>query len=260
MSANFKGGGEKSPPNIINSNCGHYKNRTMQPRIYTYKITFEEVSYYYYGVHKERKYNEEYWGSPKTNKWCWELYTPKKQILELFDYTDEGWLKANKVEQRIIILFYNDDKWCLNKSCGGVVSLDISRKIGTECGKFAYNNKLGIFSISLEEKQELGRMTGLKMKEEGRGIFSIDKETHIKNCKRGGKTQGNLHKINKTGFFTLSKKELSLNGKRGGKLGGKTTGSQKWMCLETGFVTTPGALSMYQKKKGIDISKRVRIL
>ena len=24
------------------------------PRIYTYKITFEEVPYYYYGVHKEK--------------------------------------------------------------------------------------------------------------------------------------------------------------------------------------------------------------
>jgi hypothetical protein len=63
---------------------------SQSPRIYLYKITFEEVPYYYYGVHKETKFGEEYWGSPKTNKWCWELYTPKKQILQLFDFTDEG--------------------------------------------------------------------------------------------------------------------------------------------------------------------------
>ena len=35
----------------------------MQPRIYTYKITFEEVPYYYYGSKKEKYFNEEYWGS-----------------------------------------------------------------------------------------------------------------------------------------------------------------------------------------------------
>ena len=61
----------------------------QSPRIYTYKITFEEVPYYYYGVHKEKIFEEEYWGSPVTNKWAWELYTPKKQILQFFDYTDE---------------------------------------------------------------------------------------------------------------------------------------------------------------------------
>ena len=69
---------------------------SQSPRIYIYKITFEEVPYYYYGVKKEKYFNEEYWGSPITNKWCWELYTPKKQILQLFDYTDEGYVEAVK--------------------------------------------------------------------------------------------------------------------------------------------------------------------
>jgi hypothetical protein len=50
----------------------------MQSRIYTYKITFEEVPYYYWGSHKEKRYNEYYMGSPVTHKWCWDFYTPKK--------------------------------------------------------------------------------------------------------------------------------------------------------------------------------------
>ena len=100
------------------------------PRIYTYKITFEEVPYYYYGVKKEKYYNQEYWGSPKTNKWCWEFYTPKKQILELFEYSDEGWIEAQEVEKRLIKPVFNVDKWCLNESCGGRISLDILRKNG----------------------------------------------------------------------------------------------------------------------------------
>ena len=97
---------------------------TLQsPRIYTYKITFGEVPYYYSGVHKERRFDEEYWGSPETNKWCWELYNPKKQILEIFPFTDEGWIEANKVEQRLIKPVFNTDKWCLNESCAGTISI-----------------------------------------------------------------------------------------------------------------------------------------
>ena len=55
---------------------------SQSPRIYLYKITFEEVPYYYYGVKKEKYFNQKYWGSPITHKWCWKLYTPKKQILQ----------------------------------------------------------------------------------------------------------------------------------------------------------------------------------
>ena len=69
---------------------------SQSPRIYIYKITFIDTPYYYYGVHKEKRYNEEYWGSPVTNKWCWELYTPKKQILEFFKFSDDGYVECRK--------------------------------------------------------------------------------------------------------------------------------------------------------------------
>jgi hypothetical protein len=59
---------------------------SQSPRIYLYKITFEEVPYYYYGVHKEKKFDEYYVGTPVTHKWCWELYTPKKQIQNSLEY------------------------------------------------------------------------------------------------------------------------------------------------------------------------------
>ena len=37
------------------------------------------------------------------------------------------------------------------------------------------------------------------------------------------------------------------------------TNSQKWMCLETGYITTSGPLTAYQRRKGIDTSNRKRI-
>ena len=92
------------------------------PRIYTYKITFEEVPYWYWGVHKKKKFGEFYLGSPKTHKWMWEFYTPKIQILEFFPYTDEGWKEANLVEDRIIKPDINN-LLCLNEAYGAYVSL-----------------------------------------------------------------------------------------------------------------------------------------
>jgi hypothetical protein len=96
----------------------------MEPRIYTYKITFEEVPHWYWGVHKEEKFNEEYWGTPVTNRRYWGWYTPKKQILEVFETTEEGWKKANEVEDRLIRPDLNNSL-CLNEGIGGYVSLKV---------------------------------------------------------------------------------------------------------------------------------------
>lgn len=39
----------------------------------------------------------------------------------------------------------------------------------------------------------------------------------------------------------------------------KDANLQKWQCLETGHISNPGGLSHYQKARGIDTTKRVRI-
>jgi len=194
---------------------------SQSPRIYTYKITFEEVPYYYYGSKKEKKFDEEYWGSPVTNKWCWELYTPKKQILELFDYTDEGYDKALEIEGRLIKFIFNIDKWCLNVNYNGKISLKY-RKLATK-----------------------------RAKELGVGVYGFTKEQRIENGKRGGQKL----KQNKIGIFSLTPEQKGKNGKKGSM----NTNSQKWMCLETGHITNSGALSMYQKARNIDTSKRKRL-
>lgn len=275
----------------------------MKLRIYTYKITFEEVPYYYYGVHKEKRFGEEYWGSPKTNKWCWKIYTPKKQILEIFDYSDDGWLEANKIEKRLIREFYNKDKWCLNESVAGNISLKLRRKVGKKLhkeklgihgftkeesienarnagkigGKKTHEEGIGLFSLTKEERVELGKRTY----NEGKGLASISPEKRKENSKKfgklGGKVSGKNHKKNKTGIFSIEPEQHSKNSKKGGtktkQLGvgifsippekvqerNRKNALQRWKCLETGYVSNPGGLSMYQKKRGIDTSKRVRV-
>ena len=223
-----------------------------QPRIYTYKITFVEVPYYYYGSKKEKYFNQEYWGSPVTNKWCWELYTPKKQILELFDFTDEGYEKCRRVENRLIKPVLNDH-WCLNENCGGSFSLDIKRKIG----KFHFLIKKGIHSQTVEERIEMGKQLWYG----GKGLASLtDQERkHYASLGgstgAGGKVVGKKMFEEKRGIFALTKNNLSENGKKGSK----NTNSQKWECTITGYISTSGGLSRYQKARKIDTNNRIKL-
>ena len=186
---------------------------TLQsPRIYLYKITFEEVPYYYYGVHKERKYNEKYWGRPVTHKWCWKSYTPKKQILQLFDFTDEGWLEALDLERRVIKPFYKTDKWCLNENCGGVISLEVSRKYAKIGGQKSLELGVGVHGLTKKQNIEYGKMGAEKCKELGVGIVALTKEQLSENGKKGskiGSKKGGQIKAE------ISSKEFSLRSPEG---------------------------------------------
>lgn len=239
---------------------------SQSPRIYVYKITFLEVPYYYYGVHKEKVFGEEYWGTPITNKWCWEFYTPKKQILEIFDYSDEGWLEAQSIEKRLIRPFLNN-KWCLNEKCGYKTSIRICRENGIKCKE----NGKGIFSLSFQQRSENSKKYSKKAYENGLGKLS--KEQLSENAKKIGLR----HKENKTAVCGRTKEQMSEDGRKGGnkikELGvgifaippekvqerNKKNALQRWECLETGFVTNAGNLTKYQRARGIDTSKRQRI-
>jgi len=266
---------------------------SQSPRIYTYKITFLEVPYYYYGVHKEKKFDEYYMGSPYTHKWCWDFYTPKKQILEFFDFTDEGWIEAQEVEKRLIKPFYNTDKWCLNENCGGRFSIEHQIKVGSIGANKCKELGIGIYALTLEQKSENGKRAkglgvgvhslskeqlsengkrggsigGKKAKELGLGIHGRTKEQMTEDGKRGGSISGKIngqisYKLG-TGIFSLTAEQRKEANKKGGLNGGskgaKKTNSQRWMCLETGFITNSGSLSRYQKARGIDTFKRKRI-
>lgn len=295
----------------------------MQPRIYTYKITFKEVPHYYYGVHKEKRYDEEYWGSPVTHKDYWINYTPQKEIIEFFDFSDEGWELAHNKETELIRPVYNSDPYCLNEHCGGKISLSILREVGRKNGKktakYLIENKLGIHGWTKEQFVEHGRKNGKKLRDLKLGIFSLTPEQRSQNSKKSDE----VNRRNNTGIYALTREQKSIGGRKGGKIGGKVSGnknkelrkgycgltleerraagrigglisgakvgpenrelkrgicgmtkeekgaagkkgskntnSQKWMCLETGFISTPGPLSHYQKSRGIDTSKRIKI-
>lgn len=237
----------------------------MYPRIYVYKITFEEVPYYYYGVHKEKKYNEEYWGSPVSHKWVWEFYTAKKQILQFFEFTDFGWEEAQKIERRLIKPVYNNDKLCLNEHCGGNFSLNTRRKNGENAVKIHKKLKIGLYGLTTDQRRENSR----KMVEEKKGCHKLSSEekSHkskerakkdlenkvgiYKNLSINAKKGAEVNRKNGTGLWGMTKEQFSENGKR--------NCSQKWKCTITGYISNAGALAHYQRNRGIDITNRIRI-
>ena len=113
-----------------------------------------------------------------------------------------------------------------------------------------------IFSEETKLKKSVGCVKGgMKCKENKVGIFSLTREQRSEN----GKMSLNKAKKLGTGFFALSQEQLYEICKNAGKKGSKITNSQKWKCLETGFVSTSGPLTRYQRKREIDTSKRMRI-
>jgi hypothetical protein len=116
--------------------------------------------------------------------------------------------------------------------------------------------------MSKEERSEVCKKGGSMAYELGVGVHSLTKEDKIEICKKGyANGIGKISKEDKieigkkayaNGLGKISKEERIKNCKMGG--------SQKWMCLETGYISNPGGLAKYQKARGIDTSKRKRVI
>ena len=134
-------------------------------------------------------------------------------------------------------------------------------------GKKQHKNKLGMFQLTTEERVELGKRNGAYTRDNKLGIFTLTSEELSASAKKAyanglgklpkevrseyGKMGARIHMQNGTGIFSLTPEQKSELSKR--------NNAQKWMCLETGYVSNSGGLSKYQKAKGIDTSKRKRI-
>ena len=149
----------------------------------------------------------------------------KNKILVLKkNLTEEG---AFKHEKYMIAVFGRKDLntgILVNKTDGGEGSSNLNEDIR----KILSNNMLKLN----QDKNEMGQSL-------------LAKNAGIKAAK--------LNKENSVGFWNSS---LQSNL---GKRGARKTNQQKWKCLETGFITNPGNLTQYQKARGIDTSKRIRV-
>jgi hypothetical protein len=213
----------------------------MNPRIYVYKICFLDAPFWYWGIHKEKKYDEEYFGSPVTNKCIWEQYTPYKEIIKFYEYSDYGWQQARKFEDELIKSDLNNPL-CLNEAFGGHYSLKIKRETGKESMK-------KIHSIKNEFGKSVNGVNAAKRLNENKNELG-----QSINAKNAGYASAKHNKENKKTFWDSNlQSEL-------GKRGARVTNQQKWKCLETGFIANPGNLTQYQRARGIDTSKREKVI
>jgi hypothetical protein len=175
------------------------------------------------------------------------------------------------------------------------ISKDKRSEISRNNGNKAKELGIGVFGRTKEEMIENGRRNGNKVYEEGKGIFAMTPEERSEISKKSGKIGGAKIRDEKLGIFamtpeersehgkkcyregkgiaSMSKEERSAIGKKSKEEGkgifamtteqrrenGRKTASQRWKCIETGFISNASALSKYQKARGIDTSKRIRI-
>jgi len=250
-------------------------------RCYTYRINFVD-GYYYYGKRKlkgEQPLYDGYYGTPMTNKEKWNTTMYWKEVIQEYD----NWEECSKSEIVLIRPVLNEEL-CLNENCGGWASLEIMRENGRHWGKTqplevkkangikARDEKLGMFSLTPEERKELSREIGIRQLEEGKGIHKQTIEDK--------KKLGEYCRDNKIGFHSLTPEERSDFGKKIFEEGKGIFSypieerkkwhkkaieasieirKQKWMCTVTGFVSNPYGLSKYQNNRGIDKKNRTRI-
>jgi hypothetical protein len=129
------------------------------------------------------------------------------------------------------------------------------------------------FYVPHDQAIENGKISGRNTYELGIGIHSLPKEELSKYGTLGGSKSGKITYEMKLGIHGRTKEEMQDHGRNLHKLGvgihaltpeqrsetAKKVASQKWMCLETGHITSAGPLTRYQRARGIDTSKRVRI-
>lgn len=139
----------------------------------------------------------------------------------------------------------------------------------------------GIHSLTQEELIYFAKKGGEKAKENKAGIHAFTPEQRRENGEKygsnGGKASAQRNKDLGIGFYALTPEQRRENGRKAGNLSkenktgihAETTeqrsermtefNNQRWMCLETNFVSSPSGLTTYQKNRGIDTTKRIRI-
>lgn len=256
-------------------------NLTMEENekyCYLYMIIFKDHRFYI-GSRKSKVSATDdvnYYGSPVTFKYLWEdvsLSKTKYILKECNSFNEMRTLESELIKYA----WKKFPDFCLNRCASPVMHREISKKWGKINGNKLYQQKKGIFKLSREQRSENGRRAAKRQQELGIGISFLSKKQLSKNGTKGGqksyelgvgvhgltpeqrtkisRKNGEYIRDNKIGMFSRTSEEISETSKRACK----KTNSQRWMCLETGHISTPGPLTLYQTKRGIDISKRIRL-
>ena len=224
---------------------------------------------YYYTYYSYEEYGKGYIGSRK----CFCLpgedikylgsssdktFKPTHKIILKDDYTTREEAYADEITLQEYYKVVENPHF-VNKSYQTSTKFYVSRENAVENGKKGgkisgqkhKENGTGVCGRSKEKMSEDGKGATERARELGVGLYGLSSKEKSEAGKIGGKKIKELG----IGIFGMSPEER----KKVSSKSGKEVGKQKWVCLETGFITTPGALGRYQKARSIDTSKRKRI-
>ena len=211
---------------------------------------------YYYIYYSYEEWGRGYIGSRQSK------VPPEQDTKYMGSYRD----KTFKPSQKIILQTYNTREEALadevklhyfydvaknyhfaNRANQTSEKFYTSQELSKECGKKRKKQLMNEGFYNSENQSVRGKKGGKYIKEFSLGIFSLTTEERSLNGKKGGLK----NKENRRGICGITKEQRSETTKK--------TNAQKWKCTETGFITNAGCLSQYQKKRGIDKSKRIRL-
>jgi len=172
------------------------------PRIYTYKVTFPNQGWWYWGAHVEKRHGELYTGSPVTHKEKWDLFEYEVQILEFF----ETWDEALEVEKRLISPDLNNPL-CLNENEGGIGSSAACSRGGKTAASLG---KTGFQTLTFEQRSVIGKKAGVSNKAKGVGYCGLSQDDRIKYGRIGGAISGKDLYKSKKGLFSESGRDKTL--------------------------------------------------
>ncbi len=172
----------------------------------------------------------------------WDFYTPTLEIVEYFPHNEEGWKKAQEIENRCIKPDLNNFL-CLNEHCGSVTSLHVCQEAGkaggTKGGQATFILKKGIHGRSLEQMQVDGRNAAnclhFKKDKDGKSLHGL---------KAAERLQSSMSAKEKT---TRSRKAAS------------TTNKQIWQSTIDGFKGRACSVALHNKANGWDPAARIKI-
>lgn len=211
---------------------------------YLYRIDFVDGDYYYGKKKRSRDDHDptldKYWGSPgKTHRDKWKTTMFSKTIVAYLWVKDER--EAGEIEDNLIRKNGWNTKSCLNSRLGMNISTAACVEAGKKVGRMTA--ELGLGFHTPEHRSAAGKIGGKK----AMGIINekLTSEDRSKNAKKACSTR----RTNNPDEYFENQRNAGLKG--GSKI--------FYMCLETGYISNSTGLSVYQKKRGIDTKKRIRM-
>ena len=134
-------------------------------------------------------------------------------------------------------------------------------EIATQVGKEKWAKYTKEERSEIARKREANKTLEQRSERTRKGWSQISKEERSKRAKQRslGLTTQQRKYISRRTMMRLPEEQRINNARKAGLRGGVITSSQRWQCTETGYIGNAGVLALYQRRNGIDTSKRIRL-